>query len=162
MQCEKETEGAKGKTSTNGRKVSWHTHCSSSGPEMKVEVCDRSPSLSPLHQPDATKTPESDRVPTYASVTYEWQATDGNYTPGNVWTMTAGTTPWTNLGNAPLPEAPVRTLAIHPSKSGYLYLGTEVGLIVSENGGLNWSPRGKGQPTARSMTFAGWRRPLPR
>ena len=70
--------------------------------------------------------------------------TFGGYTPGNVWTMTEGTAPWTNLGGPPLPEAPVRALAIRPNKPEYLYLGTEVGLIVRENGGRNWSPAKQG------------------
>ena len=61
-------------------------------------------------------------------------ATFGGYNKGNVWKTTDGGQEWSNIGSA-LPEAPVRSLAIHPRNSKFLYIGTEVGVFASEDGG---------------------------
>src|SRR5262245_16128621 len=67
----------------------------------------------------------------------------GGYTRDNLWRTTNDGTDWTNIGAA-LPEAPVMCLAIHPSKSNYLYVGTEVGVFTSEDSGATWSPTNEG------------------
>lgn len=61
----------------------------------------------------------------------------------NLWKTTNSGAAWTVLSNA-LPEAPIRALAIHPRRRDYLYIGTEVGLFTSENGGATWSPTNEG------------------
>lgn len=53
---------------------------------------------------------------------------------------------WSNIGNA-LPEAPVRSLAVNPLNSNFLYIGTEVGVFASEDAGATWSPTNEG-PTS--------------
>jgi photosystem II stability/assembly factor-like uncharacterized protein len=81
-------------------------------------------------------------------------ATFGGYTAGNLWrTSDAGAT-WSNLGAA-LPAAPVRALAVHPDRSQLLYLGAEVGLFASEDGGATWSPTNEG-PTNCSVDDLFW------
>lgn len=65
------------------------------------------------------------------------------YNPGNVWRTQDGGTSWVDLSPS-LPEVPVRTLAIHPRRPGFLYLGTEVGLFTSEDAGATWSPTNEG------------------
>ncbi|MBI4964217.1 MAG: hypothetical protein HY913_13140 [Desulfomonile tiedjei] len=67
----------------------------------------------------------------------------GGYENTNLWKTTDGGSTWTGLGNA-LPAAPVRTLAIHPRQRDFLYLGTEVGVFTSEDGGASWSPTNEG------------------
>jgi len=69
--------------------------------------------------------------------------TFGGFSRSNVWrTPDAGTT-WTNLsGN--LPQAPVLSIVIDPHDSSYLYVGTEVGVFASSDGGASWSPSNDG------------------
>jgi hypothetical protein len=78
----------------------------------------------------------------------------GGYSRDNVWKTTNGGVTWVNLGAA-LPEAPVRTLAIHPDRSDFVYIGTEVGVFASENGGVDWSPTNEG-PTTCSVDELFW------
>ena len=81
-------------------------------------------------------------------------ATFGGYTRGNVWKTTDDGATWANIGNA-LPEAPVRSLVVHPGRSTALYLGTEVGLFASDDGGATWSPTNEG-PTNCSVDELFW------
>jgi photosystem II stability/assembly factor-like uncharacterized protein len=73
---------------------------------------------------------------------------------GNVWRTANGGQTWSNIGNA-LPKAPVHCLTIHPDRSSFLYLGTEVGIFASEDGGTNWSPTNEG-PTNCSVDDLFW------
>lgn len=64
-------------------------------------------------------------------------------TRGNVWKTTDGGASWSNIGRL-LPDGPVRGIAIHPRRSAFVYVGTEVGLFASEDGGATWSPTNEG------------------
>ncbi|MBK9386993.1 MAG: hypothetical protein IPN34_19435 [Planctomycetes bacterium] len=61
----------------------------------------------------------------------------GGYSTDNLWETTNAGTNWT--AKPGLPDAPVRDVEFHPTRSQWLYLATEVGLLVSENGGTMWS-----------------------
>jgi photosystem II stability/assembly factor-like uncharacterized protein len=78
----------------------------------------------------------------------------GGYSRGNLWKTTNGGGQWSNLGNL-LPEAPVRAIAVHPRRNNLVYIGTEVGLFASENGGATWSPTNEG-PTNCSVDDLFW------
>ena len=80
--------------------------------------------------------------------------TFGGYVRGNVWKTTDAGLTWANIG-AGLPEAPVRALAVHPRKAGFLYLGAEVGVFASEDAGAVWSPTNEG-PTNCSVDDLFW------
>jgi hypothetical protein len=80
--------------------------------------------------------------------------TFGGYTRGNVWRTTDSGATWSNIGGA-LPEAPIRALAVHPRKTSFLYLGSEVGVFASEDGGGTWSPTNEG-PTNCSVDDLFW------
>jgi photosystem II stability/assembly factor-like uncharacterized protein len=67
----------------------------------------------------------------------------GGYAQGNLWRTLDGGKTWAQLGKA-LPEAPVRTLAIHPTRPKFVYAGTEVGIFASEDGGDTWSVMNEG------------------
>jgi photosystem II stability/assembly factor-like uncharacterized protein len=82
-------------------------------------------------------------------------ATFGGYAKSNVWVTTNSGATWTDLG-ATLPEAPVRSLALHPDNPNFVYLGTEVGVFASEDGGNTWSPTNEG-PTNCSVDELFWR-----
>lgn len=80
--------------------------------------------------------------------------TFGGYSKGNVWKTTDGGLNWSNIGSS-LPEAPARSLVIHPGNSDFLYLGTEVGVFASEDGGSSWSATNEG-PTNCSVDELFW------
>lgn len=80
--------------------------------------------------------------------------TFGGYNRGNVWKTVDGGVKWSNIGNL-LPEAPVRSLVVHPRKSNFLYLGTEVGVFASEDSGATWGPTNEG-PTNCSVDELFW------
>src|SRR5262249_55347861 len=48
----------------------------------------------------------------------------GGFSAGNVWKTTDGGATWTNVAQG-LPAAPVRALALHPTKANHVYIGTE-------------------------------------
>jgi len=80
-------------------------------------------------------------------------ATFGGFATDNVWKTTNGGSSWTNIhgsGATGLPAVPVRSLVIHPTNSQWLYVGTEVGIFASENGGSTWSSTNQG-PTNCSV-----------
>jgi hypothetical protein len=78
--------------------------------------------------------------------------TFGGYESDNVWKTTNGGSDWASIGKS-LPKAPMRSLTLHPSHYSYVYLGTEIGLFASENGGQSWSPTYAG-PTNEGPTNA--------
>jgi len=80
--------------------------------------------------------------------------TFSGYARDNVWKTTNGGRKWSDIG-ASLPEAPVHGLTIHPRKSEFLYVGTEVGIFASEDGGATWSPTSEG-PTNCSVYELFW------
>jgi hypothetical protein len=85
--------------------------------------------------------------------------TFGGFSTDNVYSTTdAGVADWTSIvgsGATQLPPAPTRTLAIHPDNSNWLYVGTEVGIFASEDGGANWSTTNDG-PTNCSVDQLFW------
>jgi photosystem II stability/assembly factor-like uncharacterized protein len=78
----------------------------------------------------------------------------GGYSQNNIWKTTDGGKNWKSIG-ATLPEAPVRAIAIHPAKPTFVYIGTEVGVFASEDGGTTWSPTNEG-PTNCSVDDLFW------
>ena len=80
--------------------------------------------------------------------------TFGGYVSGNVWKTTDGGATWKDI-SASLPQAPMRALAVHPRKTAFIYLGTEVGLFASEDAGATWSPTNEG-PTNCSVDDLFW------
>ncbi len=81
-------------------------------------------------------------------------ATFGGYTRDNIWRTDNGGATWAAIGNG-LPEVPVRCLAVHPRRPDFLYIGTEVGVFGSEDGGASWSPTNEG-PTSCSVNDLFW------
>jgi hypothetical protein len=65
-------------------------------------------------------------------------ATFGGFASDNVWRTTNGGASWNNIHRA-LPAAPVYSLVVGPVNPSWLYVGTEVGIFDSENGGVTWS-----------------------
>ena len=59
-------------------------------------------------------------------------------TRGNLWKR-GNNGVWTDIHHN-LPSAPIFSLVISPSNPDFLYVGTEVGVFASSNGGQTWSP----------------------
>jgi len=80
--------------------------------------------------------------------------TFGGFSPDNVWQTSNSGSSWTNI-TANLPSAPVRTLAVRQQNTNSLYVGTEVGVFASANGGGSWSPSNDG-PTNGAVDELFW------
>lgn len=68
--------------------------------------------------------------------------TFGGFSADNVWRTINGGATWSDItgsGLTGLPDVPVRSLVINPNNSNWLYVGTEVGIFASEDGGTTWT-----------------------
>jgi len=68
--------------------------------------------------------------------------TFSGFSSDNVWRSANAGSTWADItgsGGTGLPDAPVRSLVIHPTDSAWLYVGTEVGIFVSEDTGATWN-----------------------
>ena len=65
--------------------------------------------------------------------------------PGHVFKTTDGGQTWTNI-SGDLPDAPVNSVVLDASNPDTLYVGTDVGPLVTEDGGATWAPLGTGFP----------------
>lgn len=65
---------------------------------------------------------------TFGCTPHVWQTTNGGLT----WSPMGGT------GSNVIPDIPAHTIAINPSNGQKLYLGTDLGVFVSVDGGNNW------------------------
>ena len=67
-------------------------------------------------------------------------ATFAGFQTDNVWKTTNDGASWTQVGTLPLAAGlPVYDLIIRPSFADHLYIGTEFGVFVTQDGGTNWS-----------------------
>jgi photosystem II stability/assembly factor-like uncharacterized protein len=69
--------------------------------------------------------------------------TYGGFESNNVWRTMDGGLTWASVSSN-LPDAPVNTLIIDPRITRLLYVGTEVGIFASADGGAHWSPSNDG------------------
>src|SRR5207237_278226 len=74
--------------------------------------------------------------------------TSTGYEAKNLNKTTNGGATWSSLGVGVLPEIPFYDLVVHPANKNLLYLGTELGLFVSDDGGATWSPTNQGPTNA--------------
>lgn len=84
--------------------------------------------------------------------------TFGGFSADNVWMTTDNGSTWadrTGSGVTGLPDVPVRSLVIHPDYSSWIYVGTEVGVFASEDGGATWKLPHDG-PTNTSVDELFW------
>ena len=59
---------------------------------------------------------------------------------------------WTNITNN-LPDVPVNTAQVHPQQANTIFLGTDVGVFMSDNGGQVWQPCNNGLPTVQVVAL---------
>jgi hypothetical protein len=68
---------------------------------------------------------------------------------GHVWKSLNGGQAWKNLdgsGRTSLPDIPVHTLVLDPRNLEHIYVGTDLGIYVSLDGGATWSVENSGFP----------------
>ncbi len=76
-------------------------------------------------------------------------ATYSTFGGTHVWRTDNGGVSWNALdgaGAGALPDVPVHSVAIDPSNTARLYVGTDVGIFVSTDSGANWSVETSGFP----------------
>ncbi|HSP16752.1 MAG TPA: hypothetical protein VLV78_18540 [Thermoanaerobaculia bacterium] len=64
-------------------------------------------------------------------------ATYAGFGGKHVWKSSDGGTTWTAV-DADLPDIPAHSLAVDPFRRDHLYLGTDLGVFVSSDGGAHW------------------------
>ncbi|MDR3690176.1 MAG: hypothetical protein P4L46_12405 [Fimbriimonas sp.] len=69
-------------------------------------------------------------------------ATLGGFSSNDIWKTTNGGSTWVSItgsGSAALPQVPVRAIARQPGAPNTLYVGTEIGIFTTADGGQTWS-----------------------
>jgi hypothetical protein len=66
--------------------------------------------------------------------THVWKSTDG----GSTWRGIDGT------GRNKIPDIPVHSIVVDPSRPSRLFLGTDLGVFVSIDGGAKWAVENTG------------------
>lgn len=75
----------------------------------------------------------------------------------HVWKSTNGGTTWEPIdgtGAGALPDVPVNTIAVNPNNRSHLYIGTDVGLFSSLDGGQTWMVENAGFANAPVWALA--------
>ena len=83
--------------------------------------------------------------PVDTNVAYATYATFGG--GAHVWKTTNGGANWSALdgtGGNVIPDIPVHSIAVNPVDTSHLYAGTDLGVFVSLDGGLNWARENNG------------------
>lgn len=78
----------------------------------------------------------------------------GGFSTNNVWKTTDGGATWaaaSGTAGSALPNAPVYALVLHPVTPTWVYVGTEVGIFVSEDGGGTWATTNSGPANVSVM-----------
>lgn len=57
----------------------------------------------------------------------------------SIWETTDGGNSWTDIASGKLIPASVNVIALHPTKPGWIYAGTDLGLFTTSNGGGSWT-----------------------
>jgi hypothetical protein len=76
-------------------------------------------------------------------------ASFGGFNADNLYRTTDAGATWLNIATG-LPVAPVNTVVIAPWNRTHLYVGTEVGVFASANGGASWSSANEGPANVRT------------
>jgi hypothetical protein len=87
-------------------------------------------------------------------------ATYGNFGGSHVYRSADGGVTWSSLdgiGSSTLPDIPVHCLVVDPNDSSRIYLGTDLGVFVSTDGGTRWQVEETGFGPAVTEWLAFWR-----
>ena len=81
--------------------------------------------------------------------------TFGGYETDNIWVSRNSGTTWSSI-HSDLPKMPIYVVTQHPSNPQILYVGSELGVFTSQNGGSTWSPANTG-PASCSVQDLFWK-----
>ena len=68
--------------------------------------------------------------------------------------LSAAAPTWAGLGEGQIPDVPANAFAVDPADSNTLYLGTDIGVYRSVDGGANWAPFSTGLPRVAVFDMA--------
>ncbi|MFO0930836.1 MAG: Ig-like domain repeat protein [Gemmataceae bacterium] len=71
----------------------------------------------------------------------------GTFGVGHIWKTTDGGATWTNIsgsGGTALPDAPAHTVVVDPDNGSKIYVGTDLGVYVTSDGGATWARENTG------------------
>lgn len=73
----------------------------------------------------------------------------------SIWETTNGGATWTDIASGRLIAASVNVIALHPTRPGWLYAGTDLGLFTTSDNGATWSalPTGPGACAVEEIVF---------
>ncbi|HUL43884.1 MAG TPA: T9SS type A sorting domain-containing protein [Bacteroidota bacterium] len=74
-------------------------------------------------------------------------ATFGGFGSGHLYKTADAGGSWANITGS-LPDVPTDAVAIDPFNSSYVYVGNDIGVYLSTNGGATWAPFSTGLPDA--------------
>lgn len=86
-----------------------------------------------------------------AVVTYSGFNANTPSTPGKVFLTNDQGGTWTDI-TGDLPDTPANSVAVDPNQANTFYLGTDIGVFQTTNGGQNWSRLGTGLPRIAVFT----------
>jgi sugar lactone lactonase YvrE len=92
--------------------------------------------------------------PNNKSIAY---ATFSNFGGTHVWRSTNGGESWAPLdgsGTGALPDVPVHCIVIDPANTARMYIGTDVGVFVTNDGGSSWALESTGFPNVITESLA--------
>ncbi|MBK8923682.1 MAG: hypothetical protein IPM81_19690 [Saprospirales bacterium] len=69
------------------------------------------------------------------------------FNAGHIWRTTDGGSTWANIDNG-LPDVPANSILIDPLYPAHLYVGNDLGVWLSRNGGASWELFSAGAPNA--------------
>lgn len=78
--------------------------------------------------------------PTNRDIAY---ATYSTFTNKHVWKSVNGGMTWTSI-DGPLPDIPVNCIVVDPTNTQRLYIGTDIGVFASPDGGTTWAVENTG------------------
>lgn len=67
---------------------------------------------------------------------------------------------WSDIGKG-LPDVPVNTLVVHPDDEKKIFIGTDIGVFATYNGGESWFPFGVGFPSTMAIKLEFYMPPIP-
>lgn len=82
--------------------------------------------------------------PSFVNRATAW-LTYGAYGTNNVWKTTDLGASWKAIWQG-MPDVPANCIEVHPDDDNILYVGTDIGVFATYDGGENWQPYGKGLP----------------
>jgi len=84
-------------------------------------------------------------------------ATYSNFGGAHVWRTVDGGQTWISIdgaGAAKIPDIPVHCIVVDPTNTARLYVGTDMGVLVSADGGGSWSVENNGFPNTVTESLA--------